>query len=112
MTFFSSKTRGDTAAAYYSQGKISINEKHPYWRKPGDYQMSIEEIVYHEIGHMIYNAPDNFFSLEHQDIARLVSKYAGRNPKEFVSETYARIKIGKKFPDKVMNLYRMYARTR
>lgn len=67
-----------------------------------------EGIIYHEIAHLKFKQRDNFFTNSHRDIAEKVSRYARRNPKEFVSETYAGIKTGKKYSNEVMRLFKQY----
>ena len=112
-------------AAYhrYESGKsgISLNISKPFWRDPVGVMSratnlssnSPEHVIHHEIGHVLYDPPDNFMTLSHQDLAREhVSKYAATNPKEFVSEVHAGMKVGKTFPEHVMTAFRQYARPR
>jgi hypothetical protein len=112
----------NTGPAYYFQGGIHFNAAHKYWRDPvGTMQKasnlsssSPEHVIHHEIGHAIYDAPDNFMNVHHeQTIARThVSKYAAMNPKEFVSEVHAGTKAGKEYPAEVMQIFNRYARPR
>jgi hypothetical protein len=109
-------------AAYYSDGKIHINAAHKFWSNPvakmkeqGKYLSSDHpnHVVVHEIGHALYDPPDNFMALKHQDIAReQVSKYAAMNPKEFVSEVYAGRQAGKSYSDEVNTMFKVYAKKR
>jgi hypothetical protein len=107
--------------AYYHDGGVFLNENAKFWRDPvGSAQRwdnlssnVPEHVIHHEIGHALYAPPDNFFHLSHQDLARThVSKYAARNPKEFVSEVHAGMKAGKSYPEEVMSIFRNYARPR
>lgn len=111
----------NSAPAYYSQGAIHFNMSNRFWRDPvGTMQRATnlsakvpEHVVHHEIGHALYDAPDNFHTLSHQSLAREhVSKYAAMNPKEFVSEIHAAMKTGKTFPEHVMSVFNLYARPR
>jgi len=77
-------------------------------------------IVYHEIGHSrakrsgfindsskawgIGKRP--FSSAKNQSLARRVSKYGATSPSEFVAETYAGLKTGRKYDYQVMRAYR------
>lgn len=111
-----------SGVAYYNEGRgISLNENAKFWRDPvGSAQRATnlssnlpEHVIHHEIGHALYDAPNNFMTLSHQDLARShVSKYAAMNPKEFVSEVHAGMKAGKSYPDEVMSAFRTYARPR
>ena len=61
---------------------------------------SAEHTIHHEIGHALYDPPDNFMAQVHQDLAReKVSRYAAMNPKEFVSEVYAGMQAGREFSE-------------
>lgn len=109
--------------AAYSQGKVKINASNKYWKDPVanakrlEGQLSSgspEHIIHHEIGHAMYDPPDNFHNQmgERELIGQHVSKYAQMNPKEFVSEVHAGIKAGKQYPDKIMQMFHVYARPR
>lgn len=122
-TYRNPKSSYAAAVHIHESGKIgiSLNMSKPYWRDPvGVMQRatnlssnSPEHVIHHEIGHMLYDPPDNFHTLFHQDIARAhVSKYAAMNPKEFVSEVHAGMKAGKSYPEHVMTAFRQYARPR
>lgn len=112
----------NNGAAYYFQGGIHLNAAHKLWRDPvGTMQRQInlssnspEHTVHHEIGHALYDPPDNFMNVIHeQNTARAhVSKYAAMNPKEFVSEVHAGMKAGKTYPAEVMQIFNRYARPR
>lgn len=107
-----------------SQRNISINASKSYWKDPvgnakkyGDSgQLSSshpDHILHHEMGHAIYDPPDNFMSNHERDhIGAHVSKYATTNPKEFVSEVHAGMKAGKQYDEKIMFLFHRYARPR
>jgi hypothetical protein len=110
-----------SGAAYYNAGRgISLNANAKFWRDPvGNMQRATnmssalpEHVIHHEIGHALYDPPNNFMTLGHQDMAREVSKYAAMNPKEFVSEVHAGTQAGKTFPDHVMSMFKVYARPR
>lgn len=108
--------------AYHNEGRgISLNSNHKFWRDPvGSASRatnlsshSPEHVIHHEIGHALYDAPNNFMTLAHQDLARSkVSGYAAMNPKEFVSEVHAGMKAGKSYGDDVMTAFKSYARPR
>lgn len=111
----------NASPAYYFQGGIHLNASNKYWRDPvGAMQRSTNlsssdpaHVIHHEIGHALYDAPDNFHTLSHQGVAREhVSKYAAMNPKEFVSEVHAGMKAGKSYPPHVMQAFNNYARPR
>ena len=117
--YFNPKASG---AAYYSHGAISVNAAHKFWRDPvGNMKQQKgvlssehpEHAIHHEIGHALFDAPDNWMNpIDEWKIAELVSKYARRNPKEFVSEVYAGIQAGIVYPEVVMNKFKVYARKR
>lgn len=111
-------------AAAYKDGVIHINAGHKFWMDPvgrskaqeasrffssGD----AEHVINHEIGHALYDPPDNFFTLSHQDTARAeVSRYAAMNAKEFVSEVHAGMQGDKTYSPTVMQMFSDYARPR
>ena len=113
-------------AAMYNNttGELYINPSSSYWKDPVknaayNYkigQLSTEHpfgVVFHELGHAKYKAPDNFQdNFRQRPIAERVSKYARMNPKEFVSETFAGLQTGKRYDEEVMRLYSLYARER
>lgn len=108
-------------AAAWHEDQIKFNAGHKFWRDPKGMaerstNLSTNDpagIVHHESGHAKYDAPDNFMTLAHQDMARQhVSKYAAMNPKEFVSEVHAGMMTGKSYPEEVMTAFRQYARPR
>lgn len=110
---------GNSSIAMASNGKIYINKTskllaNPLKNMDAQYKSGWlstnkpEGIIYHEIAHLKYKQRDNFFTNTHRDIASKVSRYATRNPKEFVSETYAGLKTGKKYSDEVMRLFKQY----
>jgi len=109
-----------SGVAYYSGGKVVLNSNARYWSDPVGHAARItnlssnlpEHVIHHEIGHATYDAPDNFFSLSHRDIARQVSQYSAMNPKEFVSEVHAGKVAGKEYSPEVTNLFHVYARPR
>lgn len=115
---------GSASAAVWSQDKIHINASHRFWKDPVASMQrqsasghlssdSPTHVLNHELGHAMYDAPDNFFHLGHQDMARdHVSKYAAMNPKEFVSEVHAGMKAGKTYPEHVMTAFKQYAKPR
>ena len=107
---------GNSSIAMASNGKIYINKTSKLLADPlknmdAQYKSGWlstnkpEGIIHHEIAHLKYKQRDNFFTNTHRDIASKVSRYATRNPKEFVSETYAGLKTGKKYSDEVMRLF-------
>lgn len=110
---------GNSSIAMAANGKIYINKTSKLLNDPvknmdAQYKSGWlstnkpEGIIHHEIAHLKYTQRDNFFTNTHRDIAEKVSKYARRNPKEFVSETYAGLKTGKKYSDEVMRLFKQY----
>lgn len=110
---------GNSSIAMASNGKIYINKTSKLLADPlknmdAQYKSGWlstnkpEGIIHHEIAHLKYKQRDNFFTNTHRDIASKVSRYATRNPKEFVSETYAGLKTGKKYSDEVMRLFKQY----
>jgi hypothetical protein len=110
-------------AAYTNGKKISINGAHKIWRDPvGFMEMHGKSghlssghayhLLEHEIGHALYDPPNNFMTLSHQDDARTVSKYAAMNPKEFVAEVHAGMVAGKKYPENIMKMFNVYAKKR
>lgn len=110
---------GNSSIAMASNGKIYINKTskllaNPLKNMDAQYKSGWlstnkpEGIIHHEIAHLKYKQRDNFFTNTHRDIASKVSRYATRNPKEFVSETYAGLKTGKKYSDEVMRLFKQY----
>lgn len=116
---------GSLNAAVYSDGKIHINASHGYWKDPVGVAAHNEKIghlstgnpegiIHHEIGHALYDPPDNFMNQmrERELITKHVSKYAARNPKEFVSEVHAGTKAGKKYDENIMRMFHNYARPR
>lgn len=112
-------------AAMYSQGKIHINASSGWWKDPVGVaahnakvgHLSSDDpshVLNHEIGHAIYDPPDNFMNQMHERelIKQHVSKYAAMNPKEFVSEVHAGTKAGKKYNEQIMRMFHNYARPR
>lgn len=110
---------GNSSIAMASNGKIYINKASKLLADPlknmdAQYKSGWlstnkpEGIIHHEIAHLKFKQRDNFFTNTHRDIASKVSRYATRNPKEFVSETYAGLKTGKKYSDEVMRLFKQY----
>ena len=110
---------GNSSIAMAANGKIYINKTSKLLTDPiknmdAQYKSGWlstnkpEGIIHHEIAHLKYKQRDNFFTNTHRDIAEKVSKYARINPKEFVSETYAGLKTGKKYSDEVMRLFKQY----
>jgi hypothetical protein len=110
--------------AAYANGKVNLNASKSYWKDPvGNAKRlhekgimsspSPEHVIHHEIGHALYDAPDNFMSNhEREAIGKHVSTYARMNPKEFVSEVHAGMKAGKQYPEHIMRLFHNYARPR
>jgi len=107
-----------------SQDKISINASKSFWKDPVGSSERLgksgflssgdpNHILNHEMGHAMYDPPNNFMTLGHQDAAReQVSKYAARNPEEFVSEVHAGMKAGKVYSPEVNRMFSQYARPR
>ena len=115
------KTDSRFAAIGSKTNGILVNPRCGYWKDPvAAAQLNFKVghlstdhplgVLLHEIAHIIYDAPDNWFADLHKEVAKRVSKYAASNPKEFVSEVYAGINTGKKYDDEVMKFYNMYAR--
>jgi hypothetical protein len=124
---------GDTPAMFIrphpgnQYNSIYINPRAGLWRDTerkmkqlfnSGYSSSSDplHVVNHEIGHFLhYNALGNqsyqFFrdtpltSLQINMIRTEVSAYATSNPIEFVAETYAGLKAGRKYSDEIMRLY-------
>jgi hypothetical protein len=112
-----------------TQGELQLNQSNNYWRNPrlsntrnratGFLSTSSPVgTLYHEIGH----SRDKRLSLpgyarnwgtaysgtkqETKAIARRVSRYATTNPAEFIAETYAGLKTGRRYDFQVMRAYR------
>lgn len=111
---------GKTEIAIAANGKIFINKTSKLLSDPEKNMAAQhnsgwlstgkpEGIVFHEISHLKFKQHDNFYTNTHRDVAERVSRYARRNPKEFVAEAYAGLRTGKKYDAEVMNLYRMYS---
>lgn len=107
-----------------SNDRFYLNPRAAFWKDPyGEAEKAFKAgflstdnpmgVLHHELAHKLFDAPDNFFNqFKERDIAQRVSKYARSNPKEFVSETYAGLKTGKRYDDEVMAMYNRYARAR
>lgn|SRR3990167_8890097 len=112
----------DEVAIYNNAtGEVFINTRADYWNDPARYANENYENgwlsssnpmhpIYHEQGHALFNPSPNWNG--GKDIAAKVSKYATVNPREFVSEVYAGLKAGKKYPADVMRFYNQYAKNR
>ena len=98
-------TSKTVSAAVFSNGAIHINSSHKFWSDPvGNMKnqaghLSSEHpahILNHEIGHALYDPPDNFMTLSHQDMAReQVSQYAARNrPRRRATAPRYRARLG------------------
>lgn len=112
-----------------TQGELQLNQSNNYWRNPRSSNTrnratgflstsSPVGTLYHEIGH----SRDKRLSLpgyvrnwgtaysgtkqETKAIARRVSRYATTNPAEFIAETYAGLKTGRRYDFQVMRAYR------
>jgi uncharacterized protein with gpF-like domain len=107
--------------AMASQGKVYLNKSGKFFRDPVNNMKDNYDtkwlssdnpagVAYHEIAHLKFKQNDNFFSLNHRDIAERVSRYARTNPKEFVSEVYSGLRTGKQYDEQVMKLYKAYSR--
>ncbi len=120
------KTGTGVTALYSPQhGKIFINTAANHWGDPVQSMKnsrakgwlssdSPDHIIHHEIGHSLYDPPDNFFNSHAQleTIEPQVSKYARRNPKEFVAEVHAGMKAGNTYSAEIMQMFKSYARPR
>lgn len=118
-----SNSKLNWAASYSpSMDKISINEANYIWEDVVQNTMkqiqlssqNPDHIVLHEIGHVLFDPPDNFMNVlqDREFIRTAVSQYASANPKEFVSEVYAGLIAGKKYPASVLAMFSQYARPR
>ena len=105
---------------------MTINAGHPVWRTPGYAQREMLEsgwmtqtsVVLHELGHIAhYHNSDSGtldrlrsmrFSGDEARIARKVSRYAGKNPMEFVAEVFAGMKAGSAYGGDVMEMYKKF----
>ena len=110
---------GRKEIAMAANGKIYINKTSKFLSDPEKYMAAQykskwlstdkpEGIIHHEIAHLKFKQRDNYFTNSHRDIAEKVSRYARINPKEFVSETYAGLKTGKKYSNEVMRMFKQY----
>ena len=111
------------AMASPSNNVVYINKNSDFWKDPVTKQKIAYEsghlstanplhTVLHESAHLKYKNPGhNWLNKEYQTkIAGQVSRYAKTNPTEFVAETYAGLKSGKKYSKDVMQLYGLYAK--
>lgn len=109
----------DKAIARYSPSnkKAGINESSPYWKDPVSARRESRRTgwsstanpmgtVYHEQAHGKFRQTDNWLASSQRAVAGRVSRYAQVNPKEFVSEVYAGLRSGQKYPARVMRQYR------
>jgi hypothetical protein len=107
--------RGSAAAAWAYQGQVAINTSHNYWKDPHRYarhnrrtgHLSTSDprgAIFHEAAHLKFPQSDNF-GFNQRALAGRVSRYARMNPKEFLSETYAGRRTGRKYDHQVMRLY-------
>lgn len=111
--------------------KVTLVKNSVWWSNPKKYSREQRRsghwassdpaaIVYHEIGHSrskrtgfindstkAWGIGTRPFSNErNQRLARRVSKYGATSPSEFVAETYAGLKTGRKYDYQVMRAYR------
>lgn len=112
---------GAIASASPGIKEVQINARNKWWadpkksaieqRKIGQFSTSDPRgVLFHELGHVKHvhasfssGAWDND---RQRSIARRVSKYATTNKREFVAETYAGIKTGRRYDYQVMRAYR------
>lgn len=112
------------AMASNSNQTIYINKSSSYWSNPVERMKAAYEsgflstsnpihTVIHETGHLKYKDAGQYWrSKDYQrGIAGQVSRYAQTNPSEFVAETHAGLKSGKKYSKEVMQLFGLYAKT-
>lgn len=111
-----SKVSSKFAAIGSPTNGILVNPRSPYWKDPvgnARFQFSSGHlstdnpmgILLHEIAHTIFDVTPNWLSEKQKEIAKQVSRYAGVNPREFVSEVFAGIHTGKTYGEDVMRLY-------
>jgi hypothetical protein len=119
---YASGIRANTSPGYRY---VDLNAAHRFWGDPWTvsresrlkgYLSSGDPVafLYHEIAHTRdqYNRRRVALGLvtwsndEDQRIAQRVSRYASRDPIEFVAETFAALRTGRKLDWQVMRLYR------
>ena len=116
------KTDKRYAAIGSSTNGILINKNSPFWKDP---ELSAKEnyksgqlstdnpvgVLLHEIAHIKYPDAPGYWPFPNQkEAASKVSKYATKNPKEFVSEVFAGINSGKEYSEPIMDLYRNWTK--
>jgi SPP1 gp7 family putative phage head morphogenesis protein len=120
--------------AMYLSGKVHLNPRGPFWSDPerfftnwnagsepylstSDPTRAVEHVIQHEIGHAEHDANDRERYLlgartnlagRSLELAKSVSAYAKTNRREFVAEVYAALKLGRTFPDAVLELYKNF----
>ena len=120
--------------AMYLSGKLHLNPRGPFWSDPerffanwnagaepylssSDSARAVEHVVQHEIGHAEHDANDRERYLlaartnlvgRSLELAKTVSAYAATNRREFVAEVYAALKLGRTFPDAILELYQNF----
>lgn len=111
----------------FEDHKIKIDPKSDYWKNPAERAAtlqswnewsdgSLSHPVVHEIGHALWDqqphepatswtAPALRDFEDPWGVAMKVSRYAAKDPGEFVAETFAGMVNGRTFSDEVMRLY-------
>jgi hypothetical protein len=113
-----SKNFESRAVAYASGNSISLTRgrisAEQFDKSVASGFLSQRNPVLHEIAHLQHEKSDRNYDLKstwafqtHKQIAGKVSRYAMTNPKEFVAETFSGYLSGKRYPDEVMNLYKL-----
>lgn len=111
-------------------GEIFVNTASPFWdnlaanmqEAAATRQFSsanIDHVIHHEMGHFLHNTnlKNELYQIfkdrdltvdEIRLIIKEVSEYAAETPLEFVAETYAGMKAGKKYSPALMALYNSF----
>ena len=125
------KAQGIASFSAFRPGKITLVKNSEYWSNPRKHSIdqrrqgwfsssSPKAVIMHEIGHSrakrtgFMNDPSKpwgigtrpFDSARNQRLARRVSGYAATSPSEFIAETYAGRRTGRKYDHQVMRAYR------
>ena len=115
----------------FRPNKVTLVKNSEWWSNPKKYSREQRRrgewstsdpaaVVYHEIGHSRSRRTGHisdptkpwgigvrpFSNERNQRLARRVSKYGATSPSEFVAETYAGLKTGRKYDYQVMRAYR------
>jgi hypothetical protein len=118
---------GRTVAAYDPrQGKVLLNQRHPFWRSPVELMRAAYRAgslssdspahpAFQEVAHQLHRlavGADRYAELrgrrltpDEDAIAARVSAYARTSPVEFVAEAFAALRAGRPLDPDVMAIY-------